>query len=112
MLVVGTLVLWTVCAVASVRRMHLSRSVLRVEASLATAVAAAMIVMTCATALWWGTIASSAPWFLEGTRAGPASVQDPNIDVTAALMLVATAIAGYGVMRVAQSWRQLRLNPA
>ena len=98
LLVAVTLGLWTAVAVACVRRVVLSEAVLRVEAALATAVGAAMLVMTVATALWWESVASTAPSFLSGSRFGLSSWQDPNIFTTAAVMLVATTFAAYGVM--------------
>ena len=105
LLVAATLGLWTAVAVASVRRMVLSLAVLRLEAGLATAVGAAMLVMTAATALWWEAVGSAAPSFLSGSRQGVSSWLDPNIVTTAAVMLVATACAAYGVIRVARSQR-------
>ena len=107
LLVAAALGLWTAVAVASVRRMVLSAAVLRVEATLATAVGAAMLVMTVATTLWWWAVASAAPSFLSGSRLDVSSWQDSNIVTTAAGMLVATAFASYGVMRVALSRRYL-----
>lgn len=66
--------------------------------------AVAMVVMTVATAVWWGSIASSTPWFLQGTPAGSAgSPLNVQLVGTMVLMLVASILAGYGVSRGAQS---------
>jgi hypothetical protein len=106
------LALWTVAAVVAARRLDLPRPVLSAEALLAVGAAAAMVVMTAATAVWWGSIASSAPWFLHGTRAESAgSPLDAQLVGTMALMLAASVLAGYGVSRVARSWPQLRSGP-
>jgi hypothetical protein len=79
---------------------------------LALLVAVAIFVMTVATALWWGAVASGAPWFLAGSRPGPAALPfDPNLVATISLMLAAIAVAGYGALRITRSWKELRLEP-
>lgn len=96
--------LWTVAAVATMRRLDLTGTVLSAEAVLAAAATVAMVVMTVATAVWWGSIASSTPWFLQGTAAGSAgSPLNVQLAGTMVLMLVASILAGYGVSRGAQS---------
>jgi len=96
--------LWTVAAVATVRRLDLTGRVLSTEAVLAAAATVAMVVMTAATAVWWGSIASSTPWFVQGTPAGSAgSPVNVQLVGTMVLMLVASILAGYGVSRGAQS---------
>ena len=112
LLVAVALALWTVAAVVTALRLDLPRPVLAAEALLAVGAAAAMVVMTAATAVWWGSIASSAPWFLHGTRAESAgSPLSAQLVGTMVLMLVASILAGYGVSRVARSWPQLRSSP-
>lgn len=102
--------LWTVAAVVITGRLALGQPVLSVEAALAGGLSVAMFLMTAATAVWWGAIASSAPWFLQGIRPRQGvSAFSPTLLETIALMLVACAIAGFGVIRVARSWRDLRL---
>ncbi len=66
-LVVGTLILWTVLAVAAARQVDFSRSLLIGEAGLAVAVAVTMVVILAATTLWWAPIAERAPSFFSGT---------------------------------------------
>ena len=109
LLVAVALALWTAAAVAAARRLDLPRPVLCAEAVLAAGAAVAMVVMTAGTAVWWGSIASSAPWFLQGTRVESAgSPLNAQLVGTMVLMLVASVLAGYGVSRVARSWPQLR----
>jgi membrane protein DedA with SNARE-associated domain len=68
-----------------------------------------MAVITTAKALWCGAIAWSAPWFLQGVRAGAkASALDPQLSVTIVLILVASVFAGYGATRTARSWTELK----
>jgi hypothetical protein len=102
------LALWTAAAVVTVRRLDLPRPVLSAESALAIAVTAAMVAMTAATTVWWGVMASSAPWFLQGRPAGSGgSPFNQEVVVTMTLMLVAIIVATYGVSRVARSRQQL-----
>ncbi|HVA05979.1 MAG TPA: hypothetical protein VNG12_04475, partial [Acidimicrobiales bacterium] len=107
----GTLAQWTVAGVMAARRIDLPRRVLHVEVLLAVAVAGTMVLITGATALWWGAMAKDAPWFLEGTARGttpsPFNVQ---LVLTMALMLTAALVAAYGVVRIARS--RTGLTPA
>jgi hypothetical protein len=107
-LVAGTLAQWTVTGVVAARRMAFTRRVLHVEATLAVVVMVAMVVITAATALWWGAMANDAPWFLRGTATGT----DPSpfnlqLVMTMTLMLTAVLVAAYGVVRVVGSWSGL-----
>jgi len=108
-IVVAAAALWTAAVVAAVRRMDLGTRLLMVESVLATALGAVMVLITAATALWWGSMASSAPWFLDATSVGtPGSAFDPNMVVAMTLMLGASGAAGWGVVRIARSWPALR----
>jgi hypothetical protein len=108
-LLVVTLTLWTIVALAIGRRLTLTRSVLALEAWLAGAITTAMIVMTVATAIWWTAIASDAPWFLHGTTQGSTgSAFEPRLAVTVAVMLLAVSAAACGTIRVARAWNELR----
>jgi len=105
--------LWTIAAVVTVRRLDLTGTVVFAEAHLAAAAAGAMVLMTVATAVWWGSIASSAPWFLQGAPAGSAgSPFNVQLVGTMVLMLVASILAGYGVCRVTRSGLTLRSGRA
>jgi len=90
---------------ATLRRLELSRSRLLVESGLAAIVAAAMGTMTVATAIWWGAIATDAPWFLHGARAGvAASPMDLRLAGTSVGMLGAALVGGLGISRLGRLW--------
>jgi hypothetical protein len=111
-LVAVALGLWTVAAVVTVRRLDLPGMVLSAEALLAAAATVAMVAMTVATAVWWGSIASSAPWFLQGTPVGSAgSPFNGQLVGTMVLMLVACILAGYGMSRVTWPRSTFRSGP-
>jgi len=59
-LVLASLVAWTVAGVAFAARIELSPRTRRLEARLATGVAGAMTLMTLATAVWWAGVGSFA----------------------------------------------------
>jgi hypothetical protein len=106
-----SLALWTAAAVATARRLSVSPLVLGAEATLAVAVTAAMVMVTAATAVWWGAIATTAPWFLQGTKSGsPASGFSPNLALTMSLMLLSSVVALYGTTRLSRSWAAMRVN--
>ena len=90
-LVTATLALRTVVAVAAARRVTFSRLLLVAEATLAVAVAPAMVVSLAATALWWTAVADHAPSFR------PA---DLRLIATVGLMALASATAVGGAIRV------------
>jgi len=95
-----TLASATAAAVATARRLELSASVARTESALAVSVAVGMVLMTVATAVWWGLIASRASWVLSGGPIGsPASPWSGTMTMTAALMLGSCALAWTGVVR-------------
>jgi hypothetical protein len=105
-LVGAVLAQWTAVGVIAARRIDWSRRVLRVEAVLAMTLAASMVAISGATAIWWGSIGRDAPWFLQGTPTGTSgSPFTVNIVLTMALMVVAAFFGLYGVTRIARSWR-------
>jgi hypothetical protein len=57
--------------------------------------------------------ASLLRWYPEPWRVryGP-ELFDPNMLVTTCLMLIAIAVAGYGVTRISVSWKELRTASA
>jgi hypothetical protein len=95
LLLAACLAAWTAAGVAAARRLALAPALVRLEALLAAGVAAAMVTMTAATAVWWGALARSAPSFL-GAAGSPLA---PQLLVATVLMLVATLAAGYGAGR-------------
>ena len=107
-LLAATLLAWAAAAAACARRLDLSARELRLEARLGAAVALAMAVVTVATAVWWGAVASAAPWFLDG---GPAGAQgsplSANTLAPALLMLCACALAAVGTHRALRSLGEL-----
>lgn len=99
-LVVVTLVLWTVLAVAAARKVTFSKSVLAAEAGMAVAVAIGILGILIATTLWWATMAERAPAFLSGD---PSSAFDPRLVATVTLMALAAAAAVAGANRIVHS---------
>jgi hypothetical protein len=81
----GCLFAWAAAAASTARRLSLPPAPLRLEARLAVAVSATMVVVTIATAVCWGSVASAAPWFLAGRPIGSnASPLVANIAVSTA----------------------------
>lgn len=95
----GTLGSWTLAATRTVARLTLPASLLRLEARLATAVAAGLGVMTAATAVWWVSVATVAPNALTGSLAGHSSAFVPQLVVAMVLMLAAVGLGGAGARR-------------
>ena len=103
-LLIACVASWTTVAVAVGRRLELSSRMLRLDALLAAAVTVAMAVMTAATAVWWASLASSAPWFLAGQPSGTTgSAFAPTLTVATSLMLVATLVAALGAYRAVRA---------
>jgi len=97
---------WAAAAVATVRHLNPTPRLLTLETRLAVAVTAAMAAMTIATAVWWATIANSAPWFFAGTAAGtPGMVAPLNLVIPVALMLTATLSGSMGARRSLRNFR-------
>jgi len=91
-------------ATALVRRVTLSRAVLRAEGVLAVAVAVLVAAITTATGLWWAAMARGAPWFLAGTRPGTApSPVTVQLVLVEGCLVLATVVAAYGAVRVARA---------
>ncbi|MGA9594720.1 MAG: hypothetical protein WBV06_01070 [Acidimicrobiia bacterium] len=105
-IVIGAaLVAWTSFGIGAVRRVNFDRRALAVESVLAITVAAAMVAMTIVTGVWWVAIAHRAPWFLHGTAPGTlGSAFDIRLASVVALMVLADATAGVGVVRIGAGW--------
>jgi hypothetical protein len=99
-LVVATLVLWTLLAVAAARNVTFSRSVLAAEAGLAVAVALAVVGIFAATSLWWALIAERAPTVLGDNSATPLNAR---LFATVGVMALAAATATAGALRIVKS---------
>jgi hypothetical protein len=110
LMMLASLVAWTMAAAAIARQIGFTRRLLRVEATLAAAVTATMTVMTIATVAWWSAVAHAAPWFLAGTPPGSSgSVLPPDLATAAALMLIATMLGVVGTRRLFRNVRVQRI---
>ena len=106
------LLAWAAAAAMTARQLAWSTRTLRFEARLATTVSAAMVVMTIATAVWWGSLASAAPWFFDGRPAGTsASAVVSNMVVPTGLMLCATVLGLIGATRAMRALTRVSLPP-
>ncbi len=105
----ATVVAWTAAAVVATRRLHIELAKLKVLGILAVAVATCMPIMTAAAAAWWGSMATTAPWFLAGTPEGSSpSPLAANLLVVLIVMMIASVVGILGVLRVIRSWRLLQ----
>ena len=108
LLVIAAVTECTVVGVVAVRRMTLSRRVLRFEARLAYGVTLAMVVSTIGVALWWSVVGLAAPWFFQGTNAGSSSLAlTPNLVVIMVLMLSSSLSGLFGSARILHGWRRI-----
>jgi hypothetical protein len=105
----ATIAACSAVAVAITRRLSIGINQIRVLGVLAVAVAVSMPIMTAAAAVWWGLMATTAPWFLAGTRVGSSpSPLSANLLVILIVMMVASVAGAIGSFRVIQSWRRLQ----
>jgi hypothetical protein len=103
----AVVVLWTMAAGRTWRRLELSPRVLRVESALAVTAAASMVLLTAASAVWWAAVARTAPWFLQVSPVRPGgSVLNPQALATEVLFALSAVVALGGAGR---AWRQARL---
>lgn len=104
LLFAACLAAWGVAARATARQLSWSVRILRLEVWLGLAVSAAMAVMTVATAIWWGALASAAPWFFDGRPVGSsASALTLNVAIPSALMVCATLLGLTGALRAVKA---------
>ena len=104
----STIAAWSATAISATRHLHLRTGQLKVTGSLAVAVGVCMPVMTAAAAVWWGSMATTAPWFLAGTAPGSSpSPLAANLLVVLIVMTIASAVGLLGLLRVVRSWRLL-----
>jgi hypothetical protein len=100
---------WAAAAVAVTRRLDVGLAKLKALSILAVAVAICMPVMTIAAAVWWWSMATSAPWFLAGTPVGSApSPLTANLLGTLIVMTIASGAGIFGLLRVIGSWGPLQ----
>ena len=108
LLVAACLVAWAAAARATARQLSWPVQILRLEAWLGLAASAAMVVMTLATAIWWGALASAAPWFFAGRPAGSsASALTLNVAIPSLLMVCATLLGLTGALRAVKATADL-----
>jgi hypothetical protein len=104
----ATVATWSAAAVAATRRLNIGLSQLKLIGILAVAVAVCMPFMTAAAAVWWGSMATTAPWFLAGTPVGTlSSPLAPNLLSVLIVMTIASGAGAFAMARVVRSWRQL-----
>jgi drug/metabolite transporter (DMT)-like permease len=105
----STIATWSSVAVATARRLNIGLAQLKVGGILAVSVAVCMPVMTAAAAVWWGSMATTAPWFLAGTPVGSSpSPLAANLLGVLIVMTIASGAGMFGLLRVIRSWRLLQ----
>jgi hypothetical protein len=105
----ATVALWTAAAVAATRRLNIRMGQVKFLGVLAVSVAVCMPAMTAAAAVWWGSMATTAPWFLAGTPVGTSSSPFPaNLLGVLILMMIASGAGAFGLLRVIRSWRLMQ----
>jgi hypothetical protein len=97
---------WSAAAVAATRRLNIGTGQLKFIGALAVVVAVCMPVMTAAAAVWWGWMATTAPWFLGSTSSGLA----PNLLFVLIVMTIASGAGVFAMLRVIRSWRRLGIH--
>ena len=104
---------WAAAASATARRLTISPPLLRFEVWVGATLSAAMVAMTIASAVWWGSLARAAPWFFEGRPVGSdASALAANVVIPVALMLLASALGLGGAIRALRALTQASAPPA
>jgi len=99
LLLCACLLAWTGAAAATARRLELAPATLALQARMALAATAAIVVAPLATGVWWVAVAHAAPGFL----AAPAA-----LIVAAALLLGAGALALTGARHASAALPRLR----
>jgi hypothetical protein len=106
---VGAVASWVAAAISATRHLNMRLGQLRVVGILAALVAVCMPAMTAAAALWWGSMATVAPWFLGGTAVGTSSSPlAANLFVVLIVMTIASGAGVLGLLQVVRTWRHLR----
>jgi hypothetical protein len=106
LLMVGSIACCTAAAVAAARRLHFTDRMLRIHGVLALAMTMTMVVVIGSTLVWWGAVASSAPWFFGSGMTGSAASPVPASMMGAGILMgLGLATAGVGAERVARSIR-------
>jgi hypothetical protein len=104
----ASIVTWTATLVAAVCRMNIGLPQLKAAGVLAVLMAVGMPVMTVAAAVWWGAMATTAPWFLAGAPRGSASSPlTASLFGVLVVMTTASSVGVLGLFRVVGTWRLL-----
>ncbi len=101
--IVIALVMATAAATSVVRRISLSRRLVRLLGALAFAVAALMLTVVTGTIIWWSVMAHYAPGFLGNGLLATSNVLPLPLIAAVTLMVVGVIVASIGVFRIAQS---------
>lgn len=111
LLVVVTIALWTRASIEVVSKIDFTPRELRWESCLALAVSLSSIVVVLGAVAWWVQMGLHAPWFLQGTVSGQSgSPWSARVLATGLVMALASAIALWGALRVAMTFRPNRVN--
>ncbi|HEX3459356.1 MAG TPA: hypothetical protein VHT49_00510 [Acidimicrobiales bacterium] len=104
----ATIATWSAAAISATRCLRLGGVQIKATGSLAVAVAVCMPIMTAAAAVWWASMATTAPWFLAGTAPGSSpSPVAANLLIVLIVMIIASTVGVLGSLRVVSSWRLL-----
>jgi hypothetical protein len=108
-LVVLLIVSCAALAVGLARRVSFTSAELAAESLLADIVTLAIVVITAAIAIWWGAVATTAPWFLHGAPIGArGSGFDLRVCIVVTVAGASVATAAYGVARMSRAWMEIR----
>lgn len=108
----ATIIAWTAAGEAAARWIELPVTVLRYCRGLAIALAAVIAALIAGTAIWWGAIASRAPWFFTGAPHGAVgSVAPTELIGVVVLMAAALLLGTAGAWRASVSARRLVAHP-
>lgn len=111
LVVVITIGLWTRASVAAASRIEFTPRALRWESYFALGVCLSSIVVVASATAWWIQIGLHAPSFLNGAPTGiSASPLSAHMLVTVLVMVLGTATALWGAVRVAMTYRPRRVN--
>jgi hypothetical protein len=101
--IVIALVMATAAATAVAHHTSLSRRVLRLLGSMATALTALMLGVAVGTIIWWAVMADYAPRFLGSGLLATSNVLPPQLIAAVFLMFAGLTLASIGTIRIAQS---------
>ena len=101
--IVIALVMATAAATAVAHHTSMSRRVLRLFGSMATALTVLMLGVAVGTIIWWAVMADYAPRFLGSGLLATSNVLPPPLIAAVFLMFAGLTLASVGTIRIAQS---------